>query len=268
MPPRPVDQRPYRQRRELVGGPGTFLTLSVVLVISTGLALAYIGWDEERFGTIRPAVALPLLLLVGVGSLLILITGITAVLDRYGLTDREHAFGLPDGTMQAIIAISLVLIFVIASLYLYSSLPTGAIEAADAEAAQNRREFAQQLLTTVGTLAVAVAGFYFGTRSVTSARAAVAPSPGAAPAPRLRWPTSPFPLEKTQGAVLEPILVDVPPGRRVAASVASGDQPGQVQEVAPGEFRYIRGAAPADRVVIAFTVAGGTEREELVVEGK
>jgi hypothetical protein len=37
-------------------------------------------------------------------------------------------------------------------------------------------DFAKQILTTVSTLVVAVAGFYFGTRAVSAARDAVAPS--------------------------------------------------------------------------------------------
>lgn len=103
---------------------------------------------------------------------MLLITAMVSVLSALELTDRRRAFGLPDGSVQAIIALSLVLIFVIASLYLYSTLPVKAADV-DADLVQNKREFGQQLLTTVGTLAVAVAGFYFGTKSVEAASDAV-----------------------------------------------------------------------------------------------
>src|SRR3954471_517886 len=141
------------------------LGIMLVLVIATGAALVWLGSDKDRFPDLRASVALPMLLLVGLGSLLLLITLLVAVLNSFGLTDKRYPFGLPDGSMQAIIALALILIFIISSLFLYSSLPD-TLTTATATAARNKQQIAQQLLTTVGTLAVAVAGFYFGTRAV------------------------------------------------------------------------------------------------------
>jgi hypothetical protein len=253
---------------KIAGGPwraiGILVTM-LVLVLATLAALVWLGDKPERFPDLRASVALPLLLLVGLGSLLLLITLLVAVLDGFGLTDKRHAFGLPDGSMQAIIALSLILIFIISSLYLYSSLPD-TVTAATKEAADNKRELAQQLLTTVGTLAVAVAGFYFGTRSVEAAQAAVGAAASGATL-RLRWPSSPAKLALTAGDSLEPIIVDTDPDdRRVKYEIVSGDENGTLQEVQPGQFRYTRGPSAQKKVVLAFSFMDGSERTELEVE--
>jgi hypothetical protein len=233
------------------------------IVVAIAVTLVFIGWNEERFGALRAAVALPLLLMVGLGSLILLLTTMVAVLHAFGLTDPKKAFGLPDGSIQAVIALSLVLIFVIASLYLYSSLPQ-TIAADDVEAAQGRREFAQQLLTTVGTLAVAVAGFYFGTRSVEAAQGAVADT--RRQAIKVAWPRSPAPLDKKPGAELAAIIVEtMPPDRRIVSFIAEGDDDGVLEQRPSGEFRYQRGSAAEPRVVLAFVLPETGERAELEV---
>ncbi len=248
------------------GGPwrvfGTVAAM-LVLVLATLGVLVWLGNDKSRFPDLRASIALPLLLLVGLGSLLLLIALLVAVLDGFDLTDKRHAFGLPDGSMQAVIALSLILIFIISSLYLYSSLPD-TITTATEEAAQNKRELAQQLLTTVGTLAVAVAGFYFGTRSVEAA-AAITRRASEAAAVRLIWPSSPTALALRPGTTLEPIIVETDPDDRRIKTDVTGDSPTTLAEVAPGTFRYERGPAAAGRVVLAFSLMDGSEKVELEV---
>lgn len=232
-----------------------------VVVVLAG-ALIALGLSEGSFKTLRAAVALPLLLVLGLGSLLLILTMMVAVLDRFGLTDRRRAFGLPDGSMQAIIALALVLIFVIASLYLYSSLPQKG-----KSHNQNQFQFAQQLLTTVGTLAVAVAGFYFGTRSVEAARIASAEAARSGHGRlRLRWPRSPVSLARAAGTELAPILVDTEPARQaIRFSIVSGDESGHVERTAPGTYKYVRGSSAGDRVRLRFELEDGGDRQELVV---
>jgi hypothetical protein len=250
-------------RGHLTGSaPALMVMFFIVFLIAA--ALVFIGLDEGRFGTLRAAVALPLLLMVGLGSLLLLITTMVVVLHAFGLTDEKRAFGLPDGSMQAVIALSLVLIFVIASLYLYSSLPTS-VTKADREVAQDRREFAQQLLTTVGTLAVAVAGFYFGTRSVETARTAVGRGSQAAPI-RVVSPRSPVELDDAPGTELSGIILEtIPSDRRVVGFIAAGDDTGVLEQLSAREFRYRRGDAAQSRVRLVFELAETSDRAELEV---
>jgi hypothetical protein len=258
-----------RRRLDLVetfGGPWRLAGATaamLILVLATLVALVWLGEDQKRFPDLRASVALPLLLLVGLGSLLLLLALLVAVLNSFGLTDKRHAFGLPDGSVQAVIALALILIFIIASLFLYSSLPDGRIKAVDPNAVQNKRELAQQLLTTVGTLAVAVAGFYFGTRSVETAAAATR-RVGAATL-RLVWPSSPAYLDMKPSTTLEPIIVETDPEDRRIKVEVTGDEPTTVEETQPGTFRYKRGPSPTSEVVLAFSLMDGTEKNELQV---
>ena len=257
------------KQRSLVtalGGPLGFalaIFFMLVLVFGTLGTLVWLGTDQTRFPDLRASVALPLLLLIGLGTLLLLIALLVAVLNNFGLTDRRYAFGLPDGSMQAIIALALILIFIIASLFLYSSLPD-TISAANRTAAQNKHELAQQLLTTVGTLAVAVAGFYFGTRSVEAAAAATRTA-GATGALRIVWPSSPTYLDLAPGTTLEPIIVETDPEDRRINVEVSGDEITTVEETEPGTFRYKRGPSATPQVVLAFSLMDGSQKKELQV---
>jgi hypothetical protein len=100
-----------------------------------------------------------------VGSVVFLMTSlliIAGAFDQLNLSDRRQALGLPEGSIRALIALILILIFIMFGLLLYN----GAVE-------EEQSRLAQQLLTTIGTLVVAVAGFYFGSTTVASATAAV-----------------------------------------------------------------------------------------------
>ena len=149
-----------------------------------------------------PEIALTILLSSGLISLIAILTITVSVLTALGLSDPERAFGMPDGTIRAVIALSLILIFSIMSIYLYQSIRNpvtreitvtkeqlGQIPAREILSStpmegeadlyrvqrlysnESSKDFARQLLTTISTLVVAVAGFYFGTRAVSSANA-------------------------------------------------------------------------------------------------
>lgn len=263
----PVQQERGQKREPLIhfSGAGPTLLIMAVVVGALVAILFLIGESKsEGFSGLRAAIALPLLLMLGLGTLLLLLTSMVAVLNKFGLTDPRRAFGLPDGSMQAVIALSLVLIFVIASLYLYSSLPQ-TVSADQETAHQDRFDFAKQLLTTVGTLAVAVAGFYFGTRSVEAAAAATERGETEEPITIVEPQGTPT-LDLTPGTELSPIRVATkPPGLPVIGFVALGDDWNRVEQLATGEFRYVRGSAAQAVVTLAFQLADGTARTELDV---
>jgi hypothetical protein len=106
-------------------------------------------------------VVLPILLVYGVVTLVVALGALVGILSQFGLSTKGSALGLPEGSVQAVIALVLVLIFAITAVFLLSIDIT----------AENER-LATQILTTAGTLAVAVAGFYFGTRAVEAGSAA------------------------------------------------------------------------------------------------
>jgi hypothetical protein len=131
------------------------------------------------------------------------------------LSDPKQALGLPDGSVRAVIALSLVVLFAILSVFLYSSLassgqtlttnqlnptqfkafqdspagkqilwvdqngspksPTFVVHYRDAPDPTSQ-DFAKQLLVLIGTLMTSVAGFYFGAQTATSAASAASDS--------------------------------------------------------------------------------------------
>jgi len=140
-------------------------------------------------------------LVSGAVALLLSLALLVVVLRNLGLTDPRFAVALPEGSIRAVIALLLVLLFFIASVFLYSNgrrdtgtvldpVPRATVDAippetlvsvepstidktmlrvvrhADTAASD---DLANKLLTTISTLVVAVAAFYFGANSVQSA---------------------------------------------------------------------------------------------------
>jgi hypothetical protein len=142
------------------------------------------------------------LALAGVVVLLAVLLVFTALMDAFGLTDKTQALGLPDGSVRALIALTLVGLFAILSssvLQPSSFLPPDpqpdmsaadvaklrdqnpkariaaeakpgqanlyAVTMATPTASFEANEFGKQMLTLVGTLMTALTAFYFGGRT-------------------------------------------------------------------------------------------------------
>ena len=147
------------------------LFLGAIAMVPVSLALM------ARYGTRQPEEALPALLIAGVVAMLVALAGLIVLLTASGLEDRRAALGMPEGSIRAVIALMLILLFSIMAIFLYASIRftspeslSAADDSASAAAALTASEdIARQLLTTVGTLVVAIAAFYFGSNSVASA---------------------------------------------------------------------------------------------------
>jgi hypothetical protein len=212
-PPAPSGPRP---RRPL---PTTrqFAVMSVAILLAAVVAFGALILLPERFdegpGTIV------ILLVAGLVALTLLLYLGTVIHRTAGVGTSKSALGMPEGSIRALIALSLVLMFAIIGVtVLYAGMGTqeetvsSGITAAQIEDLENVQiiaisvvdpaaspgtetynvtvrpeisqaghDFGLQLLTTVSTLVVAVAGFYFGTRAVSqgskAALAAVATRP-------------------------------------------------------------------------------------------
>jgi len=178
------------------------------------------------------SVALPMLAIAGIVLLLICLAGITYIFTRLGSGDATQALGLPAGSIQAVIALSLVVLFAILSIFLFSSMKAQplrslpGLSAADRDAqlpvlgstfagfradvdgkgattftifvrdpeGEARNDIAKQLLILIGTLMTSAVGFYFGSRATAAGTAAAV---GGAP-PSQSQATS------TQIATIEP----------------------------------------------------------------
>jgi hypothetical protein len=160
--------------------------------------------------TPTPEIQLGFLVVIAIIALITLLFLVAAGFAQLQLTDPKQPLGLPEGSIRAMIALILIMVFIIFGIHLFRvtgvGLESGPVEMTYTElAAQSNISFiekvsdgkfkvwlkadlsddgvrlAQQLLTTVGTLVVAVAGFYFGSSAVSSAAAAVRGLPAARP---------------------------------------------------------------------------------------
>jgi succinate dehydrogenase hydrophobic anchor subunit len=186
------------------------LTPVLVLLLLFSVMLALLTWVFRQFrdhGNYRPENTLPVLLLVGVVALLSAIAITTIIFRRLGLTNWRAPLGLPEGSIRAIIALMLLVMFFISALFLYSDvgattnrvlkgmsqkfvdaqpadslLSVEPVDGAGGATTYNVTlvgpakspdaiDLAKQLVTTVSTLVVAVAAFYFGANTVQSVTA-------------------------------------------------------------------------------------------------
>jgi len=182
--------------------PHLILVLAVLLVAGLALSPAILPKTAE--------VQVGMVIVVAVSALITLVFIMAAGFQALGLATERQALGLPQGSVRAMIALFLILIFVILSLYLFTTvaedkggttstfegLTTAQVVALGFNVEEIKpneagtfdgkirhglptegRQLAQQLVTILGTLAAAVSAFYFGTTSVAGARAAITQRP-------------------------------------------------------------------------------------------
>ena len=154
----------------------------------------------------NPSHALPLLAISGVMALLAILAVVSATFSAIGLSKPEFALGLPEGSVRAVIALGLLVIFVTMTVYLFGeidgdSYPSTGISREQIDALQDvwagdivsircqdirgaddctvitriertevGKDLAKQTLTTIATLVVAVSSFYFGSRTVAATK--------------------------------------------------------------------------------------------------
>ena len=177
-------------------------------VLLLGSAVALMVFLESRNGRSGPAGALSLMFVAAAVALVLSLCALAIVLKRLGLHDPTRAMGLPPGSVRAVIALMLVLLFFIAAIFLFTStrdvpiaseqrvltgitaerlaaIPSDQLVASapseDGDTfdvtlrslsggTTTSDDLAKQLVTTLGTLVTAVAAFYFGSNSVSTAR--------------------------------------------------------------------------------------------------
>jgi hypothetical protein len=168
-----------RVNRLALGRTVALLTIIVAVLVISGGAVAGVLWGLKQAHVFTASVVLPILLVLAVVSLLTSMAVMSAVFQQFELSDESQPLGMPQGSMPAVIALVILLMFAVIALYLYTATP--GIDKAD---------LSRQLVTTLSTLAVAVSAFYFGSRAVTSGiTASTASSTANAPPSRVRWRT-------------------------------------------------------------------------------
>lgn len=202
---------------QIQGDPPRSLRITLITLGGLLLAVVIIIWalipgltSVNKDGTTGPApeVALTLWLVIGSTVILILLMAV-ALLANFviGTRSTPTALGLPEGSVSAIIALMLLLIFAISSVFLFNQIRAGegdgfvssgvsadmlrelpqerileaSVENPDVTDAALRTykvriaaahpdsvEFGKTSALTIGTLLTAVAGFYFGQRATQS----------------------------------------------------------------------------------------------------
>jgi hypothetical protein len=214
--------------------------VSIILLVAVIWSIMYIIQPGISLGGNMPEVILTLIVIAGVAGLLASLSMVTVILAALGLSDQKEALGLPKGSVRALIALSLIIIFAIMSLYLYGRL--------DGTPTQEQTRFAQQILTTVSTLVVAVAAFYFGTRSVEAARETVEE-------PKIRIsPSGEQSLDITKDKALQIKVETTPQDEKTLWSVA-GDKQETLIQVKPNEFKYTPSEDLSDGKEVTLTFA-------------
>jgi hypothetical protein len=172
------------------------------LLIAAGGYLISSFTQKPVVDELQMAVVVVVAIAALMGVLFIIAAGFSAM----NLTDRKQALGLPEGSIRAMIALVLIMVFVIFGIYLFRMIgysgiqfvghmqtlpesgkigerPIVAEQATEpeykdkgwydvyvaTEASDDAKKLAQQLITTVGTLVVAIASFYFGSAVTSSA---------------------------------------------------------------------------------------------------
>ena len=188
----------------------TAISLAMFVGIVSVVAIAFVLTWMNSQNFIPAEIAIALVVILGALVLVLCVACLSIVLKRLALADKRYAMGLPDGSIRAILALMLVLLFGVVSVFLVGSAQRGGfegrkldnlstaqvdaipvdqvlskVETSDGSglydvvlvAAPNESfdDLSKQLLTTLATLVVAIAAFYFGASTVTNAVETVNP---------------------------------------------------------------------------------------------
>lgn len=150
-----------RMRRDL--GPPTvrwYIVAAICIIIIIGIGAGGILFSSSQ----SYELILGLIIIFGSGVLTVLLFIMASAFSALKLTDTRQALGLPSGSVRAMIALLLIIIWAIVSIFVFRFVafgnvgPNGPAGAASADGIK----LAQQLFTTMSTLVVAVSAFYFG----------------------------------------------------------------------------------------------------------
>jgi hypothetical protein len=94
---------------------GSVLVLAVLVIIIGHWVIGHVQPDE---------IGLPVIAILGVLAVLCALALIAVVFTSFQIADKTQAMALPEGSIRAVIAVSLIILFAILSIHLYASLST------------------------------------------------------------------------------------------------------------------------------------------------
>ncbi len=121
----------------------------VIVSISIGFIIAYYNQNHKiNIFSINNA----LIVAIVVIAVLVLVFSMFAGLKSK--SDAKHALGLPVGSVRAIIALAVTVLFILTAVYFYQTV-----------GGKEKLKLAENILTILGTLVVAVSAFYFSAKA-------------------------------------------------------------------------------------------------------
>ena len=137
----------------------------ITVSVTFGVTLLYLAVTAKFLEDKIDEVRLPILIVAAVIGLLGAIAFVVVAFSLYKLIDPREALGLPPGSVRALLALLLLVIFASMTVFFFGALRNTPPNVENDAAA----DIAKQVLTILGTLLAAVSGFYFGTTSTTNA---------------------------------------------------------------------------------------------------
>jgi hypothetical protein len=245
------------------------LILFSVLIIST-IMLVLFGIASQRSSNY----SLTLILIFGVVFMISALAIASTVFNCLKLSSTKEALGLPSGSIRALIALCLIVIFAIMTIYMSGGLsntplkdsngtiltyPNGTVIYQEPSAAQ--RDFASQTLTTVSTLVVALVSFYFGSKAIETTRGAVTRQLSTNPSGK---------VEIQKGKELS-ITVDPEPDDEAYSWKIDGDEKGKLIQEKPNQFIYqpsesVREESPVNLIFTMVKDSNISKKVEVTVK--
>jgi hypothetical protein len=205
-------------------------------------------------------------IIAGVVVLLSILVISTYVLNSIGLSSQTDSLGLPNGSIRAIIAISLILIFAILVIFMFQYLVTptqtvtmtyfsnttignqtitNSTSTTYSVPSQGAIDFAKQTLTALLTLVTAISAFYFGSKAASEAKGQE----------ECDLSIDPVKVDWIMGG--EPIIISAWPTPKDAEVTCEvdGDKPGTTVALVPNKkFKYTPSLTEPKEVVLTFRI--------------
>jgi len=247
------------------------LAIAILLLAVVSAGFAKFGPSFSESGPLQGALRLSQVVLIGLALVVGLMAFLAIISAAVGIANPTQALGLPEGSVRALIAFSLLLIFVCIAAFLYSTVDSGqlkgaftkvpeatyndlkanfvvateSIEKSDgatlysgqyfSKRTQEADDFAKLIFTTLATVFVSVVSFYFGSSATSAGVNAGARAGGGDPANTAPSGTSPGggSLNGTPVAILEKNAADA---RAAAArATASAKDAAEIAATVVGE---------------------------------
>jgi hypothetical protein len=241
----------WKEMIQLLILPVTIIGVCIIVFVLYGLD------DSLKF-----PITVVLGIVIIVGALLIA----AAVLRFLQLGCKIEAMGLPAGSIRSLIALSLIIIFIMLAIFLYPSLQPHVNELSSnqtvvysngttistfnstsvlTDPTEAQKTFSSQALTTISTLVVAIASFYFGSKAVENARKATSQK---SPSKIVTNPSGS--AEVVKGSSLTVKLDTVVDEWKIY-----GDSKGELVMEKPNSFKYTPSEESQEQVMLSFGVS-------------